>query len=823
MQNNIELLSPAGTWEALVAAVQNGADAVYLGGKNFNARQYAGNFDHENLKKAVDYCHVRGVKVYLTANTLISDAEMKAFGEDILYAYHIGVDAVIVQDIGAAKLVKEIAPGLSLHASTQMTVHNLEGVQVLQKAGFERAVLARELNEEEMASICKNTSMEIEVFVHGALCICYSGQCLMSSVIGGRSGNRGRCAQPCRLPYQLVDLETGKTITQDDGEKYLLSPKDLSLVEYIGRLRAIGVKSLKIEGRMKRPEYVAAVTGIYRKYLDSGHRVTPEDQNILLQVFNRGGFTQGYFTGQKGCSMMSYSRPKHWGLYIGDVVSYNRAKGRVTIQLNNTLHVGDGIEIWSKGKHATAKVTRLSQGGKIVERSEKGQAVSFSIQGEINKGDKVYKTYDVVLDEGLKRTFENNVENRKVPVYAHCRIALGKPIVLNVWDEDGNHVQFMGDTAAERAVHKALEREKVLKQLNKIGGTPFLFKDISIEMEPNLALAVSEINTARRETLAMLEQKRTERHGCKPLSIKDIQYYLKHIFENHEQQVKRNKMKISVQVSNASQAEGLFNGCIDRLYIPISWLADKTNTGKYEALVDRFVSQGVDVVCVLPKIFRQADRTIYEGWIKRLSHYKFSGVMLGNIGQIEMLGPDAPYDLFGDMGLNVFNSLAILYYQQLGLKGVTLSPELTFKQIEGLNTCEAVETEIIAYGRLPLMIMENCPISQCENCGGQKKYGLLDRKGMVFPVRVQENICRTEIYNSQPIFLADHMDDILRSRVDSIRLMFTDESPVACREITRLYSSALNAGQVSIIEQCSGFIESLKQQGFTRGHYYRGV
>jgi len=446
MNKKIELLAPAGNLESLKAAIENGADAVYLGGKMFNAREYAGNFDNEQLKEAVHYAHVRGVNVYFTMNILISDDEMKQAVECAENAWLAGVDGIIVQDIGFASVIRNYLPDLSLHASTQMTIYNLEGVEKLEKLGFKRVVLARELPFEEIKYIAENTGIELEVFVHGALCICYSGQCLMSSMIGGRSGNRGKCAQPCRLPYELVEsgkINNSEKVVKSCG-RYILSPKDLCLVSELDRLAYSGVNSIKIEGRMKNAEYVATVVRIYRKYLDKAlididsirekdeafsadnkdtFSVDNKDMKELAQIFNRGGFTSGYFKGKQGRDMMSYEKPKNWGLYLGKVQNYDSKRNAVTLRIEEDIGIGDGIEVWNgENESPSTIVSEILMNGNRVQRSLKGNTVTISsVKGKIKKGDRVYKTSDSELGKAARKTFENNFQ-RKVPL--NCTVEI---------------------------------------------------------------------------------------------------------------------------------------------------------------------------------------------------------------------------------------------------------------------------------------------------------------------------------------------------------------------------------------------------------------
>ncbi len=398
----VELLAPAGSKEALTAAVEAGANAVYLAGSQFGARAYASNFDADGLREAVRYAHLRGTAIHVTVNTIVDEEELPALAEYLRFLYEIGADAVLVQDLGVAKLAGELVPALPLHASTQMTVHNLEGVRALEELGFSRVVLSRELSLKEIRYICAHAKAEIETFMHGALCVCYSGQCLMSSLIGGRSGNRGRCAQPCRLPYALVD-EGGRNLLDGKAGEYLLSPRDMNTIDVLPELISAGVRSLKIEGRMKRPEYVATVVDTYRQAIDryerhGSYRVTEEQHRRLAQIFNRD-FTTAYLEGTPGKDMMSDRRPNNRGLLIGRVTAYDREKKRVTVRLSEELSIGDQVDFWVKvGGRVTAHIDALSDGkGSSLSGGMPKQEVCFTVPSAVRVHDRVFKVYDAKL------------------------------------------------------------------------------------------------------------------------------------------------------------------------------------------------------------------------------------------------------------------------------------------------------------------------------------------------------------------------------------------------------------------------------------------
>lgn len=830
LHNNIELLSPVGSWEALVAAVQNGADAVYLGGKQYNARQYADNFDIQQLKKAVDYCHLRGVSVYLTLNTLLNDREIEGLYKYIVDIYNMGMDAVIVQDVGVAKLIHALAPELELHASTQMTVYNLEGVETLKKLGFSRVVLARELSLDQIEYICRNTELEIEVFVHGALCMCYSGQCLMSSIIGGRSGNRGCCAQPCRLSYELIDFSGGSRVYKGSKGKYLLSPKDLSLIDYLPQLGKAGVKSLKIEGRMKRPEYVAVVTKIFRKYLDNNIKIDKTDYKKLLQMFNRGGFTQGYIKSEVGPDMMSLERPNNWGVYIGKVLSYKKSGRTATVKLSERLNVGDGIEVWtSEGESYGTIINRILINNKEVPSAFENDIVNIDMKGEISAGDKIYKTSDIQLNNEVRPSFQPDASIRKVPVYANCTIKLGKPMRIRLWDEQGNFVEHAGSVIAEKAINKPLDKEKVQEQLMKMGGTPYYLAGAELDIEKGLSLPISEINGVRRSAVEKLNEKRLSIYKRPHLKIDKVKKANERLFLRNEKAGLKKRVCISVQVNEYKQAVKLLECEFDRLYIPAGLLKDNRQNEDIDELIRLYKQKGIQVVCVLPRIILKPQEKVYKDITEKLDSIGVHTILTGNIGLIS--GFQDKYDLIGDYSLNVFNSMASEFYKELGIKSITLSPELNFKQIRDLYKMQEMQYEIIAYGRLPLMITENCAIKNASYAAGVKhvcrcdgiSFGLRDRKGAVFPILKDKLSCRNEILNSQIIFLADNINDIIITGVDYIRLMYTVESPDRCKEITELYHCALNYGQDKAIKKYESLVNEIEREGYTRGHYYRGV
>ncbi len=500
----MELLAPAGSIEALHAAVKGGADAVYLGGTRFSSRQYAKNFDNRQLEESTDYCHRFGIKIYVTVNTLLANDELEEAADFIGQIHRMGVDGVIIQDLGLLHIIRQAFPGMAVHASTQMTIHNTQGVKALEEMGFKRVVLARELSIEEITRIAADTDIELEVFVHGALCLCYSGQCLMSSLIGGRSGNRGCCAQPCRMAYTLMDREGNKVKTQG---RYLLSAKDICTLACLAGFKRAGVTSLKIEGRMKKPEYVSLVTSAYRKAIDSLDEATnmQDDMDKLMLAYNRGGFWPGYAFDNNIKQLIAPEKPDNWGLYIGRVKSYDGKTGRLVLKLARDISLGDGIEIWKDSENSTGMVIRsIHVNGRPTKRATAGQTIELKVQKGLKEPYLVYKTFDREL---AAQAADINIP-RNIPVYGKIVINMGCRPLLDLWDDRGNRVRVEGNIQAQAAVNKALTQEVVKKQLSKMGGTAFNLEELDIELSDNVSLPVRELNDIRRRALSLLMEKR---------------------------------------------------------------------------------------------------------------------------------------------------------------------------------------------------------------------------------------------------------------------------------------------------------------------------
>ncbi|MGN0162908.1 MAG: DUF3656 domain-containing protein [Candidatus Ornithomonoglobus sp.] len=689
MNDKLELLAPAGGFAQLKAAVQSGADAVYLGAGSFSARAGADNFDCDELKSAVEYCHAYNVKVHCALNTLIKESELPAAIETAKSINRCGVDAIIIQDIGLAAHLRRILPDIELHASTQMTVTSLEGVRYLEERGFDRVVLARELSMDEIEEIVKGAKAEIEVFVHGAICMCYSGQCLMSSILGGRSGNRGRCAQPCRLSYEL--MENG--VSCDSA--YALSPKDMALIEHLRELKRIGVASLKIEGRLKSPEYVSAVTGVYRRYLDNTVRVSAEDMAELKNAFSRSGFTDGYFTDKLGKAMMSHENPA-----------------------NNS------------GSTYTADAKERAAGKTV----------------------------------------------RRIPISMFASLVAGDVLRVTAYDTEGHCVSCEGEAAAEKALNRPLTAERLSEQLSKLGASIFCAEDINAEVGDGITIPVKDINEVRRRVCDELMRARAERPEKRALDIEPV----------YGSGVSPCGIYLSAEVRTAQQGMAVLKtGGVKRIYAPEMAAAELL---KYAGDTE-IVTKTVDIF--------------------RPENPKTEAVSVSSPAAMRYYKEKARY---GDFRLNIFNSLTAAQFGNL--KCVTLSPELNLHEIAELTEhLEDIEAEIIGYGYLPLMIMKNCPIKAMGHCQrGKQVYSIRDRKNMEFNVMCGDG-CRAILLNSKPVFTADIIESIEKSKISCIRLNFTVEKSEQCGKIIDVYRKALNGERT----------EPMESNTFTRGHLKRGV
>ena len=692
----LELLSPAGSPEAIIAAVQNGADAVYMGFGDYNARRGAKNFSDEEFAKAVRYCRVRGCKVYVTLNTLVADREMEDAAELAKKASAMGADAILVQDIGLASVLRKAVPDIPLHASTQMSIHNLAGVEAAAEMGMTRAVLARELSLEQIKYICEKSPIEIEVFVHGALCFCHSGQCYMSAMIGRRSGNRGMCAQPCRMQYSMG----GRM------DEYPLSLKDSCLVQSLGALEEAGVACVKIEGRMKRPEYSAVVTGVYSRAIKEKRAPTPEEMEMLETAFSRQGFTDGYLTGEK--------------------------------------------------------------------------EDMFGVREEPDKdAEKMFAA--------VRREYGDK-ELRRVPVHFYTRVMRGKPVQAVCMDEDG-HKAAMEGPMPQQARSQSITSVIIDSQMNKTGGTPYNCVESQSRAEDGLYVPTSAINELRRELVSRITEERAKPPRRRTQRMPEPPRGTPHVTEP----------AVIFQVLTAEQiSEELAEEKPDYIYVPMEVMA-----GNFEKLKP-FLDNGCVPVAVMPRVVTDTEAPMVQAMLEGLFDRGVNEALCGNLGHI-MIARRAKMKVRADFGMNIYNSWSEEVLAGTGVISATASFEMRLPQIRDL--AKAVDTELIVYGRLPLMVSDQCVIKHSAGrCDCQTPTQLSDRMGSVFPV-VKEFGCRNVIYNAHKLYLADKKEDLFGCGLWGMRLMFTTESARECAEVAKGYRGE----------------SDYKPNVLTRGLYYRGV
>ena len=802
----IELLAPVGSFDSLKAAVQNGANAVYLGGKDFSARASANNFDREELKEAVKYAHIRDVRVFVTTNTLIKQNELEDFVEYAKFLYDIDVDAIIMQDIGAAMLIHELLPDFELHASTQMVAHSLEDVQYLESIGFKRVVLARELTVEEIKYICDNTNVDIEIFVHGALCVCYSGGCLMSSMIGNRSGNRGRCAQPCRQKYTMIDISTGEEI-HNNGD-YLLSTKDLNTIEEIDKIIDTGVLSLKIEGRMKKPEYVATVIKSYRDAIDEYEttkkvNISDETMEDLYTIFNRK-FTKGLILGEVGEEVMNSNVPNNQGLYVGKVVDYNKKAKRLKIKLEGTLKKGDGINLGG------GTIGRIIKGKDITQIGYKGETIELDFIGEAKKNQLVFKTSDTDLIDRAQKTYTQDKEFAKSLIDAEISIKLDSYPELRLIDKNENIVTVQGDKLVEKALKVALSEEKIETQIKKLGNTPYEIDQLKINLDEGVSMPISLINQMRREAIELLDNARISVKG-RMYKDNDIKYSPKIYSRNAD-----NKSKIRVKVNNIEALKSILNLDIDMIYYE--------DVSTIEQAMTMANANNKKLIYSAPRIVRNREYKRLE----KSEEYCKDHVQISALGQVKYYKENSESVKFDvDYYLNPFNSETINHYKKEGAETVCISQELNLHEIKETTQYTDLEIETVAYGYIPMMLSEYCPMGvvarsckkdkRCANCK-ESKYVLRDFKGEEYRVS-QDIFCRSTIYNSSANCLINNLDELLEAGINIFRLDFTHETPELIEKITESFIDVIENDFVADAKS----LEVFEDMDTTLGHLYKGV
>ena len=834
---NREVLAPAGTYECFRAAINAGADAVYLGGSMFGARAFAGNFEEAELIKAIRTAHLYGRKVYLTVNTLLRNDELEKLVQYVKPYYEEGLDAVIVQDYGVFAVLREAFPGLDLHASTQMTITGKYGAQLLKDMGAARVVPARELSAKEIRDIYDNVDVEIESFVHGALCYCYSGQCLLSSMIGGRSGNRGRCAQPCRLTYSANGI----------SEKYLLSPKDMCTIEAVPDILDAGVYSLKIEGRMKSPEYVAGVSYAYRKYVDmylekgrDGYRVEEQDIRQLMDLYNRGGFCKGYYYAQNDKSMMTFDRPNHQGIVIGNIKNGE-------LILSQEVNPGDVLEFPDGSEYTTPtgkKSGRLALPKGVLKNPKNGAAV--------------YRTRNNELLGQLRAGYIDN--DIKIPVRMEIFLKSGERACLKLLSGDKELVVY-GDVL-EPSDKRPAVREDVVKQLKKLGGKAFSSDEGSIvtDIQGSPFVPVRLLNDLRRNALEELESmllsgyKRNHEYMKVQASmtagvleadaaqenagvqeIADAQENAG-IQENTAAQCNaaceavlaerrhysEGQHDITVQVMNKEQLEAVLRTAhnnVSRIYISTE-LSGIDGAIMMKGMVDEYNAgisannRKIEVYMAMPYIFRDRAVTLFERKLEDVKAAGFDGMLIRSPEELGYIRKKGLYELYAgrvvaDYDVYTYNKAAFDEYIRLGIHDFTLSEELNAGQLRGL--CRSVQDrniylEKLVYGYLPLMVTAGCTLkytSKDKPCGRPGVYYLTDRKGKQLAALNSCSYCYNLIYNSVPEYLLDKPDEIRNMGVEALRLSFSIEGADEVENIMKMNADSVKA--------------------YTRGHYNRGV
>lgn len=803
MKDRVEILAPAGSMECLKAAIAAGADAVYTGGALFGARAYAHNLTEEELLEAIDYVHLHGRRLYLTVNTLIKDREMEKQMYDYLLPYYRqGLDAVIVQDIGLFRFIRKHFPDLPIHASTQMTLTGVDGAKFLEKEGAQRIVTSRELSMAEVKKIADETELEIESFVHGALCYCYSGQCLFSSFIGGRSGNRGQCAQPCRLLYRTPEAKR---------PQYLLSLKDICTLELIPEMIESGIYSFKIEGRMKKPEYAAAVAFQYRKYADlylkyyeecpaeedpaayamKKYRVREEDRQMLLDLYNRGGFHTGYYHTQNGREMISLNRPNHAGVPAVKVLA---KKGRnVTVKALTDLYPQDIIELpMRKGREKADNYT-------CKDAVRKGMNVQIPVFADTPfKMDEIWmRTRNSTLIDTLREEFVNG--KIKERICGTFRLYPQEKATLTVKCRDAE-ITVAGEKAQE-ALSQPMSRERIEKQLRKTGNTEFEFSFLKAEIGEKVFLPMQSLNELRREALETLEKVICEKYR-RSGEVKDP--------EEDKTELSMEEEVLSgwtASVRTAEQMEVILEEeAIGRIYADCTMFPRIWEKDSYVEWITKVHAAGKEIYLVMPYIFRERTRKQYEAAYNRIFGAGWDGILIANYESFAFLKEHGYTGrIMTDYNLYEFNQESRKFWKEKGVFEFTAPVELTERELQDLRVKDG---EVIVYGYLPMMISAGCIQKTTRGC--LKKSGqttITDRYRNPFVVKNECDYCYNILYNYVPLYLGDRMEEVYQIGPGRIRLMFTTERQQEVRQILSAYFEG----------------KELPEGTYTRGHWKRGI
>lgn len=839
MNRQIEILAPAGSYEGMKAAMNAGCDAVYIGGSNFGARAYAKNLDEETMSRAIDETHIRNKRLYLTVNTLIREKELTEQLYSFLEGFYLqGLDAVIVQDVGILHFIHQHFPKLPIHASTQMTLTMAQGANLLKDAGVTRLVTSRELSLKEIRTIRDNTDMEIETFVHGALCYSYSGQCLMSSIIGGRSGNRGRCAQPCRMPYQFY--KDGKLISSD-REKYLLSPKDINTVSMIPELIEAGIDSFKIEGRMKRPEYAAAVSSTYRRYVDlyftlgkekydeliKGESFT-KDMTKLSDIYNRGGFSEGYGKTYNGRKMMSLNRPNHSGVYVGDVTEVKGSQVAITLKEDinpqDILEIRDreeeGYEFTVKDAIKHGEVLRTNVGRRPIrdqsakETSARETVTKWSPEPMIHIGNWVYRTKNNELLERI--TSEYLDKDQKLGMKGILKVRQGERLMLTLAWQNCSVTAYQDIVQA--ALKQPMTKEKLSAPITKTGDTLYFFEELIIDSDEQVFVPVAWLSEIRRDAIQLLQEAVVNQYRRDREEINWSSFPRANSIDNTNDMATK-QFGVSIAIQTREQFEmALSYSEVNSLYVDYDFIP----TGELPSLAKAAMNANKELYLMLPYISRLA---VYDRLKKDIltiaDEDGIKGYLVKNFEEVSLLqslmkDKIAQKEIILNHNMYVFNQEAKLFWRELGITHFTAPVELNYQELKDLNITDC---DILVYGYLPLMVSAQCLNESTQGCGrcntgteSQTGY-LVDRLEMKFFVQTNCKGCYNILYNGQRLSLIKQVSEVRGLKPRNIRLDFTMETKEEIQQVLNAFFDTYLHGRES----------SLVLPNSTTGHFKRGV
>ncbi len=792
-----ELLAPAGGPESFRAAVANGADAVYLGVDKLNARRGAENFDLGNLSATCRYAHIRGVRVYLTVNVVILPSELADALALVDAAWAAGVDAVIVQDLGLLRVTRSLLPHVRIHSSTQLNAHNTPTLRTLAALGVSRVTLAREVSLEEIESFVSQSVVEIESFVHGALCVCYSGQCLLSSMIGGRSANRGVCAQPCRMTYELIDV-TGATLSTPGA--YLLSPKDLAGIAELPRLVHTGVSALKIEGRMKNPEYVALVTGTYRAALDraaagpESYELRDGELAVLSESFSRG-FSEAYLLGERGNDMMSYQRPNNRGVFVGRV---SRAVlGAATVALESQLDSADTIEFWTSAGRFAQPAGLLGYSGGEHASAPAGVQATVRVEKSVSAGDRVFRVRNAALSDAARRTFAADSDAASIPLHFSVSVVAGEPLRIGVSDSQGRGGASTGPTV-EPARTKAVTAEEIAEHVGRLGGTPYRAERFDLELSPSAGVGFSALHRLRREALGAYEE-----GILAPWSGREL--IKPRLREARRASAPRRWLDVVVEASCLETALACLEAGADRAHVAT------------QALRPGELPDGV--VPLVPRI-------LHDHEVAAALAHAVPGrtVAVGNLGMLKPVA-DTGSRVESHWSLNALNPAAVDQLAELGASLVWLSPELSGRQIADIGFSTQTPLGVAVWGRQEVMVTEHCILmaaGPCDRrCGSCERraasHTLRDRKAYEFPV-VTDVAGRSHVYNSVRLDLIEAIPEIVSAGVAALRLDVQTESAADA-------AAAVSSVRTALKDALAGNVRGAvtRNRTTTSGQFFRGI